>query len=152
MFDLSLAKRTRALCGHSKTLTGYLPRQPTKVRSRSAVDGYGAEEEATMGDGTVRLSWRWIGIGLSLQGVGTWKMTLDGAVVGEIADQETVEVAVRPGRHRLRLGEGRYMSPERSFDIAQDEVVSFGCYRSRFWPRLLAALAKPDLWISLRRE
>jgi hypothetical protein len=105
-----------------------------------------------MSDATVRLARTWSVIGLGLQGRGTWKITLDGAVVGEIANQETVEVAVRTGRHRLRLGEGRHVSPERSFDIAQDEVVSFRCYRSRFWPRLLAAQVKPDLWISLRRE
>jgi hypothetical protein len=105
-----------------------------------------------MSDATGRLARTWGGIGLGLQGRGIWKITLDGAVVGEIANQETVEVAVPPGRHRLRLGEGRHVSLERSFDIAQDEVVSFRCYRSRFWPRLLAAQVKPDLWISLRWE
>jgi hypothetical protein len=41
---------------------------------------------------------------------------------------------------------------ERSFDVAQDEVAGFSCNGPRFWPQLLAALVKPDLWITLRRE
>jgi hypothetical protein len=41
---------------------------------------------------------------------------------------------------------------ERSFDVAEDEVVGFSCNGPRFWPQLLAAMVKPDLWITLRRE
>jgi hypothetical protein len=81
-----------------------------------------------------------------------WKMTLDGAVVAHIAEGETVEVAVRPGRHRLRLGKGRRLSPERSFDVAQDAVVSFRCHSPRFWPQMVAAQVKPEMWITLRPE
>jgi hypothetical protein len=52
----------------------------------------------------------------------------------------------------LRLGSGRHRSAERSFDVAQDHVVGFRCHGPRIWPTLVAALVKPDLWISLRRE
>ncbi len=61
-------------------------------------------------------------------------------------------MAVEPGRHRLRLRQGRHRSPERSFDVAQDEVISFYCHGPRIWPMLLAAQFKSDLWITLRRD
>jgi hypothetical protein len=41
---------------------------------------------------------------------------------------------------------------EQSFDVAQDEVAGFSCKGPRFRPQLLAALTKPDLWMTLRRE
>jgi hypothetical protein len=81
-----------------------------------------------------------------------WDIAIDGIVVGSVATGETVEVAVKPGRHAFRLGAGRHRSTERSFDVAPGEVVAFSCNAPRFWPQLLAALVKPDLWISLRRE
>jgi hypothetical protein len=111
-----------------------------------------------MGDGTLKLERRWTSLagtgGNALAG-GNKPMTIaiDGTAVGTLAPKETVEVAVAPGHHTLRLEQGRHRSPERSFDVAPDEVVSFYCHGPRYgWPQLLAALVKPDLWISLRRE
>jgi hypothetical protein len=101
-------------------------------------------------DATVRLARTWSGIGFGAQSE-QWDIAIDGTVVGSIANKETVEVAVEPGHHTLRLGSGRHRSVERSFDLAQDEVVGFSCYGPRLWPLLLAALVKPDLWITLRR-
>lgn len=103
--------------------------------------------EAT-GDATLRLVRAW-GIGSHSD---QWNIAIDGIVVGSIADKETVEVAVEPGHRTVRLGSGRHRSAERSFDVAPGEVVSFRCNGPRIWPLLLAALVKPDLWISLRRE
>jgi hypothetical protein len=110
------------------------------------------------GDGTLRLERRWT----SLAGTGgnalaggnkPFTIAIDGIAVGTLAPKETVEVAVEPGHHTLRLIESRRVSPERTFDVAQDEVVSFYCHGPRYgWPQLLAALVKPDLWISLRRK
>ena len=108
-----------------------------------------AHEEATS-DATVRLVRAWSGIGIGAQRE-QWNIAIDDVVVGSIANRETVEVAVAPGHHTLRLGSGRHRSAERSVDVAQDEVASFTCYGPRFWPVLLAALVKPDLWITLRR-
>ncbi|MFZ0179734.1 MAG: hypothetical protein WAL84_07660 [Candidatus Dormiibacterota bacterium] len=110
----------------------------------------GPHEEAT-GDATVRLVRTWSGIGIGAQNE-DWNIAIDGIVVGSIANKETVEVAVAPGHHTLRLGSGRHRSAERPFDVAQGEVVGFSCYGPRFWPLLLAALVKNDLWITLRRE
>jgi hypothetical protein len=44
------------------------------------------------------------------------------------------------------------LSPERSFEAADEHVVSFRCHSQQYWPMMLASLVKPDLWISLRRE
>jgi hypothetical protein len=107
--------------------------------------------EGAVRDATVRLSRMWSGIGIGTQGA-QWDIAIDGTVVGAIANKETVEVSVEPGHHALRLGAGRRRSPERLFDVAQDEVVGFRCHGPRIWPMLVAALVKPDLWISLRRD
>jgi hypothetical protein len=107
--------------------------------------------EGAASDATVRLVRTWSGIGIGAQSE-QWNIAIDGVVVGSIANKETVEVAVALGHHTLRLGSGRHRSAERSFDVAEDEVVGFRCYGPRFWPMLVAALINPDLWISLRRE
>jgi hypothetical protein len=104
-----------------------------------------------MGDATLRLSRTWSGIGIGAQSE-QWNIAIDGTVVGSIANKETVEVSVGPGHHTMRLGSGRHRSAERSFDVVQDEVAGFRCHGPRIWPMLVAALVKPDLWISLRRE
>jgi hypothetical protein len=93
----------------------------------------------------------WSGIGIGAQSE-QWNIAIDGIVVGSIANKETVEVAVEPGHHTLRLGSGSHRSAERSLDVAEDEVVGFRCHGPRIWPMLVAALVKNDLWISLRRE
>ncbi len=103
-----------------------------------------------MAEATLRLSRTGSGLGIGLW-KGAWKISLDGAVVGELANRETVEVAIRPGHHSLRLAEGRRVSPERSFDVAQGEVIGFRCHSPRFWPQMVAAQLKPDLWISLKQ-
>lgn len=110
-----------------------------------------------MGDGTLRLERRFTILDrrttLGVGGNEPWTIAIDGTAVGAVARQETVEVAVEPGHHTLRLGQGRHLSPERSFDVAQDEVVSFYCHGPRYgWAQLLAALVKNDFWITLHRE
>lgn len=105
-------------------------------------------EHADATDATVRLVRTWTGI------IGApneqWNIAIDGTVVGSIANNETVEVAVEPGHRTLRLGSGRHRSAVRSFDVARNEVVGFTCHGPRYWPLLLAALINPNLWISLR--
>jgi len=105
-----------------------------------------------MGEATIRLA---RAASLSpLLGMEVWSISIDGRVVGAIKAGETVEVLVAPGRHRLRLqGRGRNRSPLRALELGEDEVVSYRCHGPRFGPpHVVAALVKPDLWISLRRE
>lgn len=102
-----------------------------------------------MADATLRLARTWGG-GLTAPGE-AWNITIDGAVVGAIANRETVEVSVEPGHHTLRLGQGRHVSPERAFDAAADEVVHFQCHGPRIGGVWVVAHFRPELWISLRR-
>src|SRR5579863_9340528 len=92
----------------------------------------GGGEQATS-EATVRLVRMWSGIGIGAQSQ-QWDIAIDGIVVGSIANRETVEVAVAPGHHTLRLGSDRRRSAERLFDVAQDEVVAFTCHGPRYWP------------------
>jgi hypothetical protein len=109
-----------------------------------------ARDRATS-DASVRLVRTWGAIGIGAQRE-QWNVTIDGTVVGSIANKETVEIDMAPGHHTLRLGSGRRRSAERSFDVDHDEVATFSCHGPRFWPILVAAVINPDLWISLRRE
>ena len=120
------------------------------VRRDAAHAGVGG---SVVSEATLRLSRTWGGNSISGVGRGRnegWNIALDGKVVGTIAYQETVEVAMAPGHHTLRLGEGRHLSQQRSFEVADDEAVSYQCNGPRLWPRMLAAQFKPDLWITLR--
>ncbi len=105
-----------------------------------------------MGEATIRLS-RAASYS-PLLGMETYNISIDGRVVGAIKAGETVEVSVPPGRHSLRLlGGGRNRSPLRSLEVAENSVVSYRCHGPRYGPpHIVAALIKPDLWISLRRS
>jgi hypothetical protein len=84
---------------------------------------------------------------------GKWQILIDGTAVGSIDQKETAELPVQPGHHTLRVKtSGRYGSAEHSFDASDGEEVRFSCHAARYWPLMLAATIKPDLWISLRRE
>jgi hypothetical protein len=117
----------------------------------TAVSDRHRTRDVAMSDATVRLVRTWSGIGIGAQSE-QWNIAIDGIVVGSIANKETVEVAVAPGHHTLRLGSDRHRSAERALDVAQDEVAGFTCHGPRLWPVLVAAVINPDLWISLRRE
>ena len=84
---------------------------------------------------------------------GKWQILIDGTAVGSIDPKQTVELPVEPGHHTLRVERSeRFLSRERSFDVADEQAVSFWCRSQLLWPMYVASLIKPDLWISLRRE
>ncbi|MGH2719174.1 MAG: hypothetical protein ACRDJU_11410 [Actinomycetota bacterium] len=97
---------------------------------------------------TLKLNRKWGGL---VYAQSDFDISIDGAVVGSIGVRETKELAVDPGHHVLRMGRGRHLSPERSFDVGEGDVVSFWCRGTFLWPVYLAALLKPDLWISLKK-
>ena len=111
---------------------------------------HGVDSAEAASEATVRLVRIWTSI------IGApneeWNIAIDGIVVGSLANNETVEVAVEPGHHALRLGSGRHRSAELSFDVGREAVDGFTCHGPRIWPMLLAALINPSLWISLRRN
>lgn len=91
------------------------------------------------------------GIGMELRR-GTYDVLIDGKSVGSIELTNTMEAAIAPGRHTLKIRRGRYSSPRRSFEASEDEVVTFRCHGANIWPRWLASYAVPILAIALRRE
>src|SRR5580658_8458939 len=99
-----------------------------------------------MATATVRLSRKRGGV---LYRHRDFPVVIDGDVVGSIVVEEAVDIPIEPGHRVLRLGSGRHRSPELTFDAAEGETIGFTCRGAAFWPQWLAALAKPDLWISL---
>ena len=91
------------------------------------------------------------GFGIELRR-GRFEILVDGRNTGSLNYGDTVEEPVEPGHHTLRLRAGRYSSQDRSFDAANDEVVSFRCHGAMVWPRWAASFVKPDLAISLIRQ
>jgi hypothetical protein len=116
----------------------------SQVPASSAPHGEGSGAATA----TLALSRRWGGL---IDRNPEWQIEIDGDVVGLIASRRTVELAVEPGRHTLHLRSRRHSSPQRSFEAADGQVVSFWCHAARVWPMYVAALVKPDLWISLKQ-
>jgi hypothetical protein len=56
-----------------------------------------------------------------------FEIILDGKSVGTIDRHQTVELPVEPGSHRLQVKTGRYSSPARTFDAADDTNITFRC-------------------------
>ena len=84
---------------------------------------------------------------------GPFAIELDGESGGSMDKIDaTVEIAVEPGRHTLRIRTGRYSSPERSFHIADGELVNFRTRGPLVWPVYVASLVAPNIGISLKRE
>jgi len=88
------------------------------------------------------------GTGIELRS-GTYDVLVDGARVGTVAQQGSVEIPIEAGSHALQLRRGRYSSPVRSFSAADGEVVAFRCYGAAIWPRWLASYVVPNLAITL---
>jgi hypothetical protein len=102
-----------------------------------------------MASATLTLTRRWAGLVYRNR---PFEISLDDNVVGSIAGQQTLELPVDPGHHTLQMGSGRHISPERSFDVTDGDVISFWCRGALLWPVYVASLIKPDLWITLKRE
>lgn len=102
-----------------------------------------------MADSTLRLTRKWGG---ATERDVDWQVALDDKVVGTIPRGETVELPIERGYHTLQVSSARHHSPRRSFQVADGEAVDFSCRAAAVWPLWVAALLKPDLWISLRRR
>ena len=98
---------------------------------------------------TLRLTRRWGGV----TDLKKWEIIIDGTAVGSIDRRQTAQIPVEPGRHTLRVQSSpRFLSRERSFEADDEETVSFSCRSQMLWPMYIAALVKPDLWISLKQN
>lgn len=106
---------------------------------------------------TMRLS-RTSGGSVSSRGGRSWKVVVDGNVVGLLSSNETVDFPVGAGHHDVQVTSMRLLgSPMRSFDVAEGGVVGLSCRRRPRQPLivqrsimlLVASLFKPTVWIKL---
>ncbi|HEX4174292.1 MAG TPA: hypothetical protein VHY81_00145 [Acidimicrobiales bacterium] len=79
-------------------------------------------------------------------------MVLDGAPVGSLEMNGTIELPVEAGRHTLQVRDGRKSSSTETFDAAEGEVVAFRCTGKRFLPIFLASFVIPSLALKLVRD
>ena len=77
---------------------------------------------------------------------------VDGKRVGSVEMNGTLETPVEPGRHTLKVRDGRKSSGTETFDAAAGEVVAFRCTGKRFLPLFLASFVVPSLALKLLRE
>jgi hypothetical protein len=83
---------------------------------------------------------------------GPYDVVLDGERVGSVEMNDTFETPVEPGRHTLRVRNGRNSSRTKSFDATEGEVVSFRCTGKSILPVFLASFVVPSLALSLRQD
>jgi hypothetical protein len=81
-----------------------------------------------------------------------WPIAIDNKIVESIGQSQTVELRIEPGHRTLRLGSKRHLSPERTFQVADGEVVNFRCRGKYGLGAYIIALIKPDFWIWLNQE
>ena len=98
---------------------------------------------------TLKLTHKTIGVEIRR---GTYDVVVDGARVGSVELNETIEISVEPGRHTLQVRNGRNSSRTRSFDAAESQTVAFRCTGKSFLPIFLASFVVPSLALQLRRE
>lgn len=91
------------------------------------------------------------GVGIELRR-GRLDIYLDAEQVGSLEPHGSVETLLEPGQHTLQMRAGRYSSLLRTFEAADEEVVTFRCHPVMVWPRYVISLVKPDLGIALKRE
>jgi hypothetical protein len=83
---------------------------------------------------------------------GTYDAIVDGAKVGSVEMNSTVEMSVEPGRHTLQVRDGRKSNSIEAFDAADGEIVAFRCTGKRFLPIFLASFIDPKLALKLVRD
>jgi hypothetical protein len=106
------------------------------------------ERRSTMA-ATLKLTHKTIGVEVRR---GTYDIVVDGARVGSVELNDTVEVPVEPGRHTLQVRDGRNSSQTRTFEAAEGDIVGFRCGGKRPLPIFLASFVVPSLALSLRRQ
>jgi hypothetical protein len=83
---------------------------------------------------------------------GTFDVLVDGAPVGSVEMNTTVEIPIEPGPHRVQVRSGRKSSGTKTFEAAEGEIVGYRCTGKRFLPLFLASFVVPSLALVLVRE
>jgi hypothetical protein len=97
---------------------------------------------------TLQLTHKTIGVEVRR---GPYEVLLDGKRVGSVALNDTFEIPIEPGRHTLKLRSGRNSSRTKTFDAAEDEMVSFRCSGKSILPVFLLSFAVPSLALTIHR-
>ena len=98
---------------------------------------------------TLKLTHRTIGVEVRR---GSYDVVVDGARVGSVELNATIEIPIEPGRHTLQIRNGRNSSRTQTLDAADGEVVAFRCGGKRPLPIFLASFVVPRFALSLRRQ
>jgi hypothetical protein len=98
---------------------------------------------------TLRLTHKSVGVEVRR---GIYDVEVDGERVGSVAMNDTMETPVEPGRHTVRVRNGRNSSRAVPFAAADGDVVAFRCTGKRFLPLFLASFVVPSLALTLVRE
>ena len=98
---------------------------------------------------TLRVTHKAIGVEVRR---GTYDVVVDGERAGAVELHGTFETPVEPGRHTLKIRNGRNSSRIASFDADEGQVVAFRCSGKNILPIFLLSFVVPSLAISLRRE
>jgi hypothetical protein len=83
---------------------------------------------------------------------GAYDAVVDGARVGSVELNETIEIPIEAGHHTLQVRSGRNSSRTVPFDAADGDIVAFRCGGKRPLPIFLASFVVPSLALSLRRQ
>jgi hypothetical protein len=83
---------------------------------------------------------------------GRYDAVVDGKPAGSVELNETIDLPLDPGRHTLRVRDGRNSSRIKTFDAAEGEVVAFRCGGKNILPVFLLSFVVPSLALSLHRE
>jgi hypothetical protein len=83
---------------------------------------------------------------------GTYDIVVDGRRAGSVELNGTFEMPVEPGRHILKIRNGRNSSRAAAFDADEAQVIAFRCSGKNILPVFLLSFVVPSLAISLRRE
>jgi hypothetical protein len=83
---------------------------------------------------------------------GTYDIVVDGERAGSVELHGTFETPVEPGRHTLKIRNGRNSSRIATFEADEGQVIAFRCSGKNILPIFLLSFVVPSLAISLRRE
>jgi len=98
---------------------------------------------------TLRVAHKAIGVEVRR---GTYDVVVDGKPAGSVEMNKTIDIPVEPGRHTLKILNGRNSSRTATFDADDGQVIAFRCSGKNILPIFLLSFVVPSLAISLRRE
>ena len=83
---------------------------------------------------------------------GSYNVVLDGKPAGSVEMNGTIEIPLEPGRHTVRVRNGRNSSRIKTFDATDDETIAFRSGGKSILPIFLLSFVVPSLALTLRRD